>query len=133
MTGPGVCPYVAGALVAPPRGQCREHRVMADKPPPSLEDLDERLRKARGEQDQRESKPSRSRPIGQALRLATEMASALFVGAALGWFLDKWLGTRPLLLLLFLVLGMAAGMLNAYRTATRMQGAGEGDDQKDGG
>ena len=61
------------------------------------------------------------------------MASALFVGAALGWFLDKWLGTRPLLLLLFLVLGMAAGMLNAYRTATRMQGAGEGDDQKDGG
>lgn len=106
---------------------------MADKPPPSLEDLDERLRKARGEQDQRESKPSRSRPIGQALRLATEMASALFVGAALGWFLDKWLGTRPLLLLLFLVLGMAAGMLTAYRTATRMQGAGEGDDQKDGG
>ncbi len=106
---------------------------MADKPPPSLEDLDERLRKARGEQDQREPKPSRSRPIGQALRLATEMASALFVGAVLGWFLDKWLGTRPWLLLLFLVLGMAAGMLNAYRTATRMQDAGESDDEKDGG
>ncbi len=106
---------------------------MADKPPPSLEDLDERLRKARGEQDQREPKPSRSRPIGQALRLATEMASALFVGAVLGWFLDKWLGTRPWLLLLFLVLGMAAGMLNAYRTAMRMQDAGDGDDEKDGG
>ncbi len=106
---------------------------MADKPPPSLEDLDERLRKARGEQDQRESKPSRSRPIGQALRLATEMASALFVGAILGWFLDQWLGTRPWLLLLFLVLGMAAGFLNAYRTAMRMQGAGEGDDEGKGG
>ena len=106
---------------------------MADKPPPSLEDLDERLRKARGEQDEREPKPSRSRPIGQALRLATEMASALFVGAVLGWFLDKWLGTRPWLLLLFLVLGMAAGMLNAYRTAMRMQDAGDGDDEKDGG
>ena len=61
------------------------------------------------------------------------MASALFVGAVLGWFLDKWLGTRPWLLLLFLVLGMAAGMLNAYRTAMRMQDAGESDDEKDGG
>jgi ATP synthase protein I len=38
----------------------------------------------------------------------------------LGWFLDGWLETRPWLLLLFLLLGAAAGTLNAYRAAMRL-------------
>jgi len=106
--------------------------VSEDKSPPSLEDLDERLRKARSAQENTDS-PSRSGSIGQALRLATEMAAALIVGAALGWFLDKWLGTRPWLLLLFLVLGMAAGTMNAYRTAMRLHNATDREDENSGG
>ena len=63
------------------------------------------------------------------MRLATEMAAALAVGAVIGWFLDSWLGTRPWLLLLFLVLGMAAGTMNAYRTATRLSQAAEHENE----
>ena len=63
--------------------------------------------------------------MAQALRVALEMASALFVGGAIGWFLDRWLGTRPWLLLVFLLLGVAAGILNAYRAATRNKRRGE--------
>ncbi len=103
--------------------------MTADKPPPSLEDLDKRLRKARRAQDKPESPPLG--PVGQLLRLATEMAAALFVGGVLGWFLDQWLGTRPWLLLLLLILCGVAGTMNAYRTAKRFGNAGEGKD--DGG
>ncbi|MDP6623242.1 MAG: AtpZ/AtpI family protein, partial [Alphaproteobacteria bacterium] len=58
--------------------------------------------------------------LGQAMRLAVEMISALLVGGGLGWFLDGLLGTRPWLLLVFLLLGAAAGILNAYRAAMRL-------------
>lgn len=105
--------------------------MTADKSPPSLEDLDERLRKARSAQEQ--AKPqTRSGPTGQAFRLSTEMVATLVVGFGIGWFLDSWLGTKPWLLLLFLVLGLAAGLLNAYRTAMRVQNAVDKEDEKSG-
>lgn len=106
--------------------------MTADEPPPSLEDLDRRLREARGTQERPGAAPSRTRSIGQALRLATEMASALFVGVVIGWGLDELLGTRPWMMLLFLVLGMAAGTLNAYRTAKRLSAATDKDDETSG-
>lgn len=48
-------------------------------------------------------------------RAGVEVVAALVVGAGLGWFLDRWLGTFPWLFLLFFVLGSAAGILNVYR------------------
>lgn len=105
--------------------------VNEDKSPPSLEDLDERLRKARSAQEQADT-PSRSGPLGQALRLGTEMAAALVVGGVIGWFLDSWLDTKPWLLLLFLVLGLAAGLMNAYRTAMLLQQAVDKEDENSG-
>ncbi len=92
----------------------------ATKPPPPLEDLDARLKKARETQQPPQRAPLMTSGMAQALRVALEMASALFVGGAIGWFLDRWLGTRPWLLLVFLLLGVAAGILNAYRAATRI-------------
>jgi ATP synthase protein I len=43
------------------------------------------------------------------------VVSALGVGIAVGLLLDRWLGTKPWLFLLFFVLGAAAGILNVYR------------------
>ena len=106
--------------------------MTADKSPPSLEDLDERLRKARSAQEHPDT-PSRSGPVGQAMRLATEMAAALVVGGVIGWFLDSWLDTKPWLLLLFLVLGLTAGMMNAYRVAMRLNRAPPDEDENNGG
>jgi F0F1-type ATP synthase assembly protein I len=39
--------------------------------------------------------------------------------------LDSWLGTAPAFLIIFLLLGSGAGILNAVRTARRMQVGGE--------
>ncbi len=55
---------------------------------------------------------------GVGFRAGVEVFSALVVGVAIGWFLDRWLGTWPWLFLLFFVLGSAAGVMNVYRLFT---------------
>jgi ATP synthase protein I len=44
-----------------------------------------------------------------------ELVSALVVALGIGLALDYWLGTRPLFLVLFVLLGGAAGVLNVWR------------------
>ncbi len=71
------------------------------------------------------------RMLGMALRMSTELVAAVVVGAGMGWLLDQWLGTMPLFLLVFLLLGMAAGFRNVIRTATEMgSNSGSGPDTK---
>ena len=55
-------------------------------------------------------------------RVMSELVAAVVVGALIGWQMDRWLGTSPLLLILFLALGAAAGFWTVYRTATRPTG-----------
>ena len=86
----------------------------------SLDDLDSRLKWARGVRPDDPHPQAPQGGLGTALRLAAEMISALIVGGAIGWFLDRWLDTKPWLLLVFLLLGALAGMLNAYRAAMRL-------------
>lgn len=59
--------------------------------------------------------------IGQALKLSSEFVGGVAVGAAIGWGLDTWLGTTPFGLIVFLMLGFAAGVLNLMRSAGLIQ------------
>jgi ATP synthase protein I len=59
--------------------------------------------------------------LGQALRLGVELVAGVAVGGFIGWALDRFLGTAPLMMVLFLGLGAAAGIMNVMRTAKRMQ------------
>lgn len=49
------------------------------------------------------------------LRIAVELLSAVLVGTAIGFVLDRAAGTRPVFLTVFLLFGGAAGILNVYR------------------
>ena len=91
-----------------------------------LDELGERIGKARGNSTEREpiDAESRGRALGQALRLATELVAGVGVGGVIGWGLDRILGTAPFLLVAFLILGAAAGILNVMRTAKAMQPKG---------
>lgn len=53
--------------------------------------------------------------MGIGLRVGVEMVSALAVAVAIGWWLDGYLHTRPFLLILFVLLGGAAGVANVWR------------------
>ncbi|UOM35089.1 AtpZ/AtpI family protein [Acuticoccus sp. I52.16.1] len=56
-----------------------------------------------------------------AFRLSTEFVSAVIVGLAIGWGLDWVAGTLPLFMVVFLLLGFAAGVLNVLRSAGLIQ------------
>jgi ATP synthase protein I len=60
------------------------------------------------------------------MRVGIELVSALAVAVAIGWFLDEWLGTRPFLLMLFFVLGGAAGVANVWRLVSPPKRPGRG-------
>jgi ATP synthase protein I len=50
-------------------------------------------------------------------RALVEFVTAIVVGTLIGWQIDKWAHTGPLFLIIFLLVGMAAGMLSTYRIA----------------
>ncbi len=89
--------------------------------PPSFDDLDARLKKARG--GDRPAPPSPHVAAALGWRLAIEMAAGMAVGGIIGWFLDTWLGSRPWLTLVLVLFGVAAGVRNAYRL-TQKRSAG---------
>lgn len=82
-----------------------------------LQALDARL-KAASAVDQGRAAPARRRPdkgYSQGSRVLTELIAGPAGGALIGWFLDRWFGTSPWLLLVLLFLGFAAAMRNIYR------------------
>ncbi|ACA21177.1 conserved hypothetical proteinn [Methylobacterium sp. 4-46] len=56
-------------------------------------------------------------PLGLALRLSTEFVSGVVAGGLLGWGLDRLLGTKPWGMIVLVILGFAAGVLNVMRVS----------------
>jgi ATP synthase protein I len=49
------------------------------------------------------------------MAVGTDMVAATVVGALVGYWLDKWLGTEPWLLVIWFLLGVLAGFYMVYR------------------
>ena len=92
-----------------------------DKTKPSsgqLKDFDKRLQKAQEAitgQDQPRYRKGSAYSLG--FRIATDLVVAVFAGFVMGWALDNWLGTKPWFMVVFVPLGIAAGVLNVIRIA----------------
>jgi ATP synthase protein I len=52
-----------------------------------------------------------------ALRLSSEFIAGILFGAAIGWVIDRFAGTSPWGLIIFLLLGFCAGILSILRSA----------------
>ncbi len=106
-------------------------RDKRDKDDRKLQPTDEAALSARfqrlGERLGNHSQPSGSKPgdsptsdpsaIARGFRLSAELVAGVLVGAGLGRLLDWWLGISPWGLLVFMMLGFAAGVLNVMRAA----------------
>ena len=79
--------------------------------------------------------------MSRGLRLGSEFIAAILVGAGIGYLLDLWLKTSPWIMLVMVLVGFAAGVLNVTRSASEMNKAapppppgsdlGPGDDEDD--
>ncbi|HET7410443.1 MAG TPA: AtpZ/AtpI family protein [Paracoccaceae bacterium] len=102
---------------------------MSDRPPGDqrqrLADLDRRLAAARGKGEEPEPGTRREEfaAASMAWRMVIELVMSIMVGGAMGWGLDTLFGTLPLLLIVFVMLGFAAGVRMVLRTAEEMNRA----------
>jgi ATP synthase protein I len=63
---------------------------------------------------------SNAASLGKALKISTELVASVFVGATIGFLLDNWFDTKPLLTICFFFMGVAAGILNVFKSAKKM-------------
>jgi len=97
------------------------HLPMGESDPgESLKELGGRLDRARRAQQPVSNAPGAgtSDALAKGWRVSIELLAAIAVGGFVGWAVDKGLGTRPWGMIIFFVLGVAAGMWNVYRAVT---------------
>jgi ATP synthase protein I len=89
--------------------------------PPELAGLEARLKEAEARQAAAVKPPDeRGKGLALAFRISAELVGGLIVGVGIGWLLDRWLGTKPWLLIVFFLLGSAAGLVSVMRTVSGM-------------
>ncbi len=96
-------------------------------------DLGARLDKVRGVSEAKSKATSAPTPddgsrgaaFGQATKISVELVVGIAVGGFIGKVLDTQFGTAPWGLIVFLMLGFAAGLSNIVRTARRLQAEAE--------
>ncbi|MCL2127993.1 MAG: AtpZ/AtpI family protein [Treponema sp.] len=69
--------------------------------------------------DDRQERKAFYRELGRYGALGFEMALSVLIGLGIGYYLDKWLGTAPWLMVVWLIFGFAAGFRSLYRAAVR--------------
>jgi ATP synthase protein I len=88
-------------------------------------DLGTKLEQVKAQRTPPPERTQRGAAYGRAMKIAAELVVGILVGGFLGRVLDEYFGTAPWLLVLFLLLGFAAGLLNVVRSARRMQAEAE--------
>ncbi len=90
---------------------------------PEADNLDGRRRKLEAElalrrkPDGKDDGTEKTSSYAKAFQLSTEFVAAIFVGAFLGYWFDRFAGTSPWGLIVLLMLGFVAGVLNVMRSA----------------
>ncbi len=67
----------------------------------------------------RQERISAIKAIGALSTVGFSFVLAIVIGVAAGYYLDRWLGTKPWLFFLGFIFGLIAGILNVYRTSSR--------------
>lgn len=103
---------------------------MADEPDPDrLRALEERLKRVKGEAGPKDLSTGNGFSQGEvAWRMIIELVTGMVIGMGIGYGLDVLFGTLPVCLIIFALLGFAAGVKTMLRTADQMkqqQGRGQ--------
>lgn len=89
--------------------------------PDRLKALEDRIKAAKGPQEPVRKVEDHHSQAQMAWRMVIEMVAGLLIGFGIGYGLDSLLGTTPWMILIFTMLGFAAGVRVMLRTATEVQ------------
>ena len=84
-----------------------------------IKSLNQRIQKAKDISNLGQKKPPS--PVGKAMKVVVEIVAAMAVGLVIGILLDNYFDTRPIFIIIFFLLGSAAGILNVFRVAKSLQ------------
>ena len=89
----------------------------------NLKDISTRLEiaKKKNKKNQIKNNGSNVTSIGTALKISTELVAAVVVGSTIGFILDNWFDTKPILTICFFIIGVVSGILNVIKSAKKMQ------------
>lgn len=96
---------------------------MADEPDPDrLRALEARLNRVKGQDGKADALAGTGFSQGEvAWRMIIELVTGMGIGMGIGYGLDRLFGTLPVLLIIFALLGFAAGIKTMLRTADQMK------------
>lgn len=86
-----------------------------------LDDLDKKIRDAQARQEKHNKPhepgdPGDDRAMGMAMRVGVDMVAGLLVGGGIGYLIDNSFDTGPWGMIVMVILGFGAGIMNVYRT-----------------
>ncbi len=61
------------------------------------------------------------KPLGKIMKVVVEIVAAMAVGLGIGILIDNYFDTRPFFIIVFFLLGSAAGIMNVFRVAKSLQ------------
>lgn len=91
-----------------------------DPDPERLKELEERLGALKEKGQRNRSSMGDMRGGEMAWRMVIELVVGMGIGLAIGYGFDSVLGTKPVLMIIFVLLGFAAGIRTMLRTAAEM-------------
>lgn len=65
--------------------------------------------------------------LGVGMRAGSELVAGVLVGSGIGYVIDRQFDVSPLFLIVFMMMGMAAGFWNIYRMGARSTGGTTGE------
>ena len=87
-----------------------------------LKDFNKRLENLKNSNSKikNQKKNKNFKDFGVYLKSGVELVSAIIVALVIGVFLDNYFQSKPIFLIIFLILGFAAGIMNVYRSVKKL-------------
>ena len=94
---------------------------MSTPDPEKLKELENRIARIRAGNAPKPAKEEHHTMANMAWRMVIELVAGIAIGFGIGFGLDWLFGTMPIFLILFIGLGLAAGIRTMMRTAEEVQ------------
>ena len=83
-----------------------------------LKEIKSKIKKMKSDiNEKNENDQKRVSPLGVAMKMGTEFVAAVFVASFIGIYIDKWLETTPIFIIIFFIIGSVAGIFNVVRSS----------------